>query len=158
LGGMAARVAHEIRTPLATIRGLLELLQADLPPEASNRAYMDRILQSVDRQDRLVENLLTLTNAELDVSQAVSLPLLLEDVLRRLSNDARVRVSAAVGEPPPVWGDAFRLSEVFVNLIQNAIEAMPPDGVVDVRIETRPDACVRVSVHNSGAGIPAELR
>src|SRR5262245_29145987 len=54
LGGMAARVAHEIRTPLATIRGLLELIQVDLPPGASHEQYMTRILQAVDRQDKLV--------------------------------------------------------------------------------------------------------
>src|SRR3989454_1908129 len=53
LGGMAARVAHQIRTPLSTIRGLLELLQADLALEGSSKDYMERIIQAVDRQDRL---------------------------------------------------------------------------------------------------------
>src|SRR5215470_10909176 len=64
LGGMAARVAHEIRTPLATIRGLLELLQADLDLRGPGKEYMERIILAVDRQDRLVENLLTLSNPE----------------------------------------------------------------------------------------------
>jgi signal transduction histidine kinase len=157
LGGMAARVAHEIRTPLSTIRGLLELLQSDQAPGSFNQEYMKRIIQAVDRQDRLVENLLTLSNPEPDACQAVSLLALIEDVLGMLPPDPRVRVTGPVGSVPPVWGDAFRLSEVFANLIQNALEATP-EGSVDVRIEPGPDGRARVSVHNTGGGIPLELR
>jgi two-component system, NtrC family, sensor histidine kinase HydH len=157
LGGMAARVAHEIRTPLSTIRGLLELLQSDQAPGTFNQEYMKRIIQAVDRQDRLVENLLTLSNPEPDACQAVSLLVLIEDVLGMLPPDPRVRVTGPIGAVPPVWGDAFRLSEVFANLIQNAIEATP-EGSVDVRIEPGPDGQARVSVRNTGGGIPPELR
>ena len=157
LGGMAARVAHEIRTPLSTIRGLLELLHADLPPNDANRGYMERIIQAVDRQDRLVENLLTLANAELDTSHPISLRGLIDDVVGMLPPDPRLRVTATE-RPPHIWADAFRLSEVFTNLVQNALEAAPADGVVEIRVETGGDARVRVSVRNTGSGIPAELR
>ncbi len=157
LGGMAARVAHQIRTPLSTIRGLLELLQADLPAGDSSKEYMERIIQAVDRQDRLVENLLTLSNPEPESCHAVSIPALIEDVLGMLPADPRVRVSSAASLAP-AWGDAFRLSEVFTNLIQNALEATPPDGRVDVRMEPGAPGRVRVSVRNTGTGIPAEVR
>jgi len=157
LGGMAARVAHQIRTPLATIRGLLELLQADINPIGQRKEYMDRIIQAVDRQDRLVENLLTLSHAEPESCQAVPLPALIDDVLDMLPADPRVRVSGA-SALSSAWGDAFRLSEVFTNLIQNALEATPPDGVVEVRTEPGPPGMVRAIVRNTGTGLPAELR
>jgi signal transduction histidine kinase len=157
LGGMAARVAHQIRTPLSTIRGLLELLQADLALEGSSKDYMERIIQAVDRQDRLVENLLTLSNPEPESCQAVSIPALMEDVLDMLAPDPRVSVSSA-GALAPAWGDAFRLSEVFTNLIQNALEAAPVNGLVDVRMEPGAPGRVRVSIRNTGEGIAEELR
>jgi two-component system, NtrC family, sensor histidine kinase AtoS len=157
LGGMAARVAHQIRTPLATIRGLLELLQADLVLEGSSKDYMERIIHAVDRQDRLVDNLLTLSHPEPESCQAVSIPALIADVLDGVPADARIHVNSEAA-PAPAWGDAFRLSEVFMNLIQNALEATPTDGVVEICMEPGAPGWVRVSVRNTGVGIPAELK
>src|SRR2546426_12802969 len=54
LGGMTARIAHEVRTPLASLRGLVELLQADLADRDRPQEYLDRILQAGERQERLV--------------------------------------------------------------------------------------------------------
>src|SRR6266511_4396947 len=159
LGGMAARIAHEIRTPLATIRGLLELLQADLPEGDLRRQYIDRVLLGVDRQNRLVENLLTLSHPEPETWQAVAIPDLFDDLMSILPKDPRLHVSFDDSAPlPPVWGDPFRLGEVFTNLIDNALEAVPAEGTVRVRVESNGGEHVRVVVENSGAAIPAEIQ
>jgi signal transduction histidine kinase len=160
LGGMAARVAHEIRTPLATVRGLLELLDADLPRGDSRHGYTERVLQALNRQDKLVENLLTLSHPEPKSSQAVALPDLLAEVRSMMEPDHRVRViiEGDARAIPPAWGDPFRLGQVFANLIQNAQEASPADGVVEVRVGSTEGSRVRVIVRNTGVGIPPELR
>lgn len=159
LGGMAARVAHEIRTPLATIRGLLELLEADLPGGDARHEYITRVLQALDRQDKLVEDLLTLSHPEPKSPQAVSIPDLVADVLSLLPPDQRLRVLVEddASGIPPAWGDPFRLSEVFANLVQNAVQASPPDGLVEIRIGRAARSRVRVIVRNTGVGIPSEL-
>jgi signal transduction histidine kinase len=118
---------------------------------------MERIIHAVDRQDQLVENLLTLSNPEPESCAAVSIPALLENVVDALPADPRIRVSGD-GALEPAWGDAFRLSEVFTNLIRNALDATPASGVVEVLMEPGPPGYVRVSVRNTDAGIPEELR
>src|SRR5262245_7004752 len=159
LGGMAARIAHEIRTPLAAIRGLLELLQADLTPGDARRQYIDRVLVGVDRQNRLVENLLTLAQPEPEMWQAVSLPEALDEIAAMRPRDHRLVVERCDADAvPPVWGDPFRLAEVFSNLIDNALEAAPENGTVRVCVEAREGEHVRVMVENTGAGIPMEIQ
>ena len=153
LGGMTARIAHEVRTPLASLRGLVELLQADLADRDRPQEYLVRILQAVERQERLVERLLSFTHPEPESWQPVLVYELLEDLIMAWHGR---RPSLTVERPvTPVNGDPVLLSQVFTNLFQNALEASR-DREVAVRVSMN-DGRVRVTVTNEGAGIPPEL-
>lgn len=154
LGAMAARIAHEVRTPLATLRGLAELLHADLAELDRPRQYLDCILRAVERQEQLVEKLLSFTHPEPESWQPVLVHELLQSLIAAWPGR---RPSLAVELPlAPVDGDPVLLSQVFTNLIQNALEASR-DGEVAVQA-VMDDGTVQVTVTNEGAAIPPELQ
>ena len=169
LGGLAAQFSHQVRTPLTAVRGLLELLRADVAPTANHQEYFDRIMRGLHRLDRLAASLLSLTHATPGAQEAIHLPRLLDDILTLTDAATQQAIHITLDYAPAlpaVQGDPYLLSEALTNLIQNALEATPPGG--EVAIQVRPAVCqaelpvhaqgVQVRIQNSGSGIPAELR
>lgn len=160
LRDFVADASHELRTPLTTMSGWLDLwAQGGLDDAAEREAAMERIETEVGRMRLLVEDLSLL--ARLDRGR----PLDLEDVdvvsvLADVLEDARVvdphrsfRLEAT--GPLMVRGDHARLMQVFRNLVGNATEHTPAGTAVEVR-GVVDDERVRVHVHDSGPGIPAD--
>jgi two-component system, NtrC family, sensor histidine kinase AtoS len=156
LGELAARLAHQIRTPLASSRVLIELLAADLDHSNMRQAtYIQKILESIDRQDRLVEDLLTLSHPDPESWQPVALATLVRELPDAFGRDLRLKIFVPGGqEAGLVRGDAFRLHEVLMNLVRNAFEAISPTGTVEVRLDAADGGRIRLAVVTVGAGIP----
>lgn len=174
LGQMALAVAHEIRNPLAAVRGVAQLLAAELG-DGSYREHVQVLLAEVDRVNRVMEALLDLGRPLRFTFRAVNLHRLLERVCLLLEPQARERGVQLQRryDPslPPIWADEDRLLQVFHNLVQNGLEAMPGGGRLTLitrlsldpvygRIEVggklRP--AVEVVVQDEGEGIPEALR
>ena len=160
LGEMAAGVAHELRNPLSSIKGLAVLLKSRFSEGGSDREAADILVREVERLNRSISELLNYARPDRLVKDMVSL----NDVLRKAITLIRVDADAAgvVIEtdlcPPPdlVHADQDKLSQVFLNLLLNAIQAMNGGG--SLKIITRAgQGQLSCRVEDSGCGIAAEL-
>ena len=159
-----ANVSHELKTPLTSIKSLVEtLLSGALEDPPNNRRFVAMIDEDATRLARLIDDLLELSHIE---SRAVPLRLqpvaigpLAEDVaarFRQAAQDRGLTLDIAVDPgTPPAAGDPERLRQILVNLLDNAIKFNRPGGRVTLR--ARPDAeRVRIEVEDTGVGIPAD--
>ncbi|PKM98907.1 MAG: hypothetical protein CVU79_01260 [Elusimicrobia bacterium HGW-Elusimicrobia-3] len=158
-------VVHDVRTPLASIRGFSELLMKKKVGEKET-AYLKNIVSSTDQLGRLIADLTDLAMIEagkLKMEKALfEFPDMARDILPGLSINAQKKgVDLVVHDFPDgvlVNGDKFRLSQVFMNLVNNAIKFTPAGKKVEVSFR-REGKYVDTLVKDSGIGIhPSETR
>jgi heavy metal sensor kinase len=156
-----ADASHELRTPLAVIRS-----QADLARERQREpAYDTRAFTSIyeesERLGRLVESLLTLARA--DTSEGLKLvPLDLEELIADLSEhvapraqEQSIQLVVQIDEAPESRGDVVWLTQLLLNLVDNALRHTPVGGRLTISLHTAPGG-VRLQVADTGEGIPPE--
>jgi two-component system, NtrC family, sensor kinase len=167
-GQLAASVAHEIRNPLTAIRSTIQYLVNEFAPENPKRLLIEGVIGEVDRINRTIDGLLSLTRRPEFKPDRLDLSSLLEQSLLLLraqaqSQDVEIQWSA----PAPniqIIGDVSQLKQVFLNLMLNAMQAMPGGGSLKVDLTTTDGAAgslrdkplANVSIVDSGCGIPAE--
>jgi two-component system sensor histidine kinase ChvG len=154
-----ADVAHELKSPLTSIRGAAELLQGGaFDDEAARARFLRNIELDAERLDRLVSRLLELSR--IDASREPLVRVDVDEVVRRVvertdSGEQPVRVSGTTGLA--VLGRALDLERALLNLVENALRFSPPD--VPVRIElAREGGRVRIAVADEGPGVPEANR
>lgn len=157
---MAASAAHEIRNPLAGVRGYLQLLQKRLAgPEERN--YLSIILQEIDRVNDLTRYLLALTRPGQTHPERLTVSALVREVLDAVMPRARaqgVTIEVCCDDTPwEVEGDRPKLMQVLLNLVHNALDAMADGGLLIIACSGDPNARVfRVGVQDTGPGIAPE--
>lgn len=151
-------LAHELKSPIAAIRGAVELLPDETDP--GRRARLEaNIAAESERLQRIVEGVLNLARAEnrdhLDEVESLALDALVRDVLdtRAARMAAKDLVPDAVLPVTPVAGNRFLLRQAAANLIDNAIDFSPAGGCLSVSLETS-DGRVTLRVRDRGPGIP----
>jgi two-component system, NtrC family, sensor histidine kinase HydH len=168
LGQMAAGLAHEVKNPLGAIKGAAQLLGD--PPEgseldATSREFVGIILEEVDRLDRVVGSVLDYARPSKGNPGAVDVNAAVTRTMQLLasSREPGTRFQTALSEDlPMVRADEEQLRQILINLVRNAIEAMPGGGSVVVtsrrRLVPQGPARVEIAVQDSGPGIPAHIR
>ena len=152
-------LTHEVKSPLSAIRGAAELLQENMP-EADRARFIGNIVRETQRIQELVDRMMELTALEsrrtLDRTAAVDLRALLDEVgmSAQASGAARgVRVEVHAGDAASVEGDAFLLRRALTNLVDNAIDFSPREGVVSLALRRR-GRSVDAIVQDQGPGVP----
>ena len=154
--------SHELRTPLTIMRGEAELaLQSEKTPE-EYRHVLASHLEEIVRMSAIVENLLTLSKADLGRMELQRDVVPLHEVLRDLYEDSevlaekkRITVRLRKLDEISILGDKVRIRQLLLNLIDNAIKYTPEHGIVSLAL-SRANGAALVSVEDSGIGIPSE--
>ena len=159
---MLADVTHELRTPLTVIQGNLEGLIDGIYPR--DEAHLQTILDETQVLSRLIDDLRTLAQAESGMlklqREPLDLSLLIGEVatsFRPAADRAGVLIKIDTPALAMIDADSVRVREVLVNLIGNALRYTPSGGTIGVLAETVTGNRVRVTVRDSGRGIPPEL-
>lgn len=177
VGRMAASVAHEIKNPLVSIKTFAQLLPDRYGDDEFRTSFSTLADQEIDRINSLVEHLLDLVRPSVVRQEEVDLVRILDDVLALMSIDCSRKELELVREnwdtAARVLGDPEKLKQVFVNLIQNAIQAMDPGGTLTLSLnvyrgilppgsqeellQVSPGGTIAVSIADTGRGIAPNL-
>lgn len=159
-----ADVSHELRTPLAAIRGYAEtLLDGGLDDRENGRKFLEIILAHTTRLSNIASDLLVLSELDSKMPLApadhISVLDILNSAIHTVEGGAalsHVRLKLGVCEDCKVLGYRFRLEQALVNLLDNAVKFNRPDGEVRIECGRTDDRQVRISVSDTGIGIPSE--
>lgn len=159
IGEMAAVLAHEVRNPLAGVRGAVEVIGQHLPPGSDDATAVTQILARIDTLELLMKDLLLFARpprprlSVVDAGQVIAATMALakDDPI---FHHVRVEVS---GCAPPILADAELLELVLLNLFLNSAQAMNGHGAIRVSVAVTGESC-RIAIADRGPGIPPEMR
>ena len=156
----ASNISHELRTPLTAIKGFVETMQDEATSQQKH--YLSIVARHTERLIHIVEDLLLLSKLEdreqEPLSDKVSLAALIADSVALFSKKAEDKgislVSRVASDMPSVCGDAFKLEQALINLIDNAVK-YSDKGSITITAEHKNGSAI-ISVQDTGTGIPAE--
>jgi two-component system NtrC family sensor kinase len=160
IGQLTAGIVHDVKNPLTVIKGTAELMQEEPNLSDDERKELSMIRESAVKANNIVSDLLKFarqTTAEKksqDLRETVTASIRLTTYLSR---QAQVKMDVSLPDQPVMVAyDAQQVEQVFINLIANAIQAMPDRGSLQVNLEQK-DGMATVSFADTGTGIPPEI-
>lgn len=167
VGSLAAGIAHEIRNPLASLSGSIQVLQGELDLKGDDKHLMDIVVRETDRLNTIITEFLEYARPGSADTDQVELLSVLDETVALLKNSKRysddIRIILDVDLKVRLKGDAQRLRQVFWNLLINACQAMPNGG--EITITAMPFSLVEddtswceIIIADTGVGIAREHR
>jgi two-component system NtrC family sensor kinase len=161
LASLGAGMAHELNNPLTTITGMITLVRDDLGRDSAHAQALNLVLVDADRIASIVGTFRKLAEQEAGERRNLDLSHTLDHVLSELGPELErqnVRVTRDLAEVPEVVGDAGELEEALRHVTRNALQAMPGGGELGAQLRQTEQGAIRLTVSDTGVGIPAEIR
>lgn len=172
VGQLAAGIAHEIRNPLTSLSGSIQVLRDELDLNDENHRLMDIALNETKRLNNLITDFLLFAQPERGEKKKINLTSLLEETLDLFvrSQECRetIRVTRSISPDLFMEGNAEHLKQVFWNILKNATQAQSEGGIIKVEAQIKmpennspgdpPKERVKISIKDSGCGIPREIQ
>jgi two-component system sensor kinase FixL len=159
LGEMAAVIAHEVKNPLAGIRGAIQVFDGRMTRQGADTHILKEIVERIDGLDQMMKDLLLFARPPRPTRHPTEIVRLVEKTVAFFSQDPTqqaVDVDVA-GQAPPVLADADMLRIVFQNLLINGAHAMRGRGRIRITIEAVETTC-QIAFIDAGPGIPVDVR
>ena len=159
LGTLAAGMAHEIKNPLAAIKGLTQILPENCADPQFMQKYHEIVPRQLDRINKIVNDLLDYGQPNKLALSKVNLGDLLKDVLSLVENQCHksgIEIINELEPLPPLVADQAKLHQLFLNLVLNAIQAMPQGGALTLSCANSSEKEICLILADTGQGIPAE--
>jgi two-component system sensor histidine kinase PilS (NtrC family) len=161
IGRMAASIAHEIRNPLAAMRGSIQMLRADMAAESSQTELMEIILRESDRLNRIISDFLSYARPRSIIQSKVDVGELLKQTFTLLRHSAEIYENQVIKEEIPatpvlINADSEQLQQVFWNLARNALQAMPTGGTLRAGVQNHSHNRLRIAFSDTGRGMSPE--
>lgn len=157
VGRLASGMAHEIRNPLASISGSVQLLLEGGAVNLDDRRLMGIVVKEAERLSALLTEFLTFARPKPPAIEKINVSLVLDEVIKLLQGDARfegIEVVRNYPDPLLLWLDAAQVRQAVWDLAINAAEAMKGQGCLKISISENG----LLAVEDSGSGVPAEIR
>ncbi|MCY0877146.1 MAG: ATP-binding protein [Firmicutes bacterium] len=158
IGQLAAGLAHEINNPLTTIKGFIYLLPG--APAEKRKHYFGLLNHEIDRIEQVTQELLALATPHAQSSQSYSLQRLMTEAVAAVQEDAdRVHVNVVIRSLADAMFvcDKLQLRQVLINILENALEAMPNGGLITSTL-WRDEQFAYMQVEDEGLGIPDTIQ
>jgi two-component system sensor histidine kinase PilS (NtrC family) len=172
IGGLAAGIAHEIRNPLTSLSGSIQVLRDELDLHNENRKLMDIAVSETKRLNNLLTDFLLFAQPERGEEKKLNLSSLLKETLELFVHSPEckqnIRVTQSIVPDIFIKGNAGHLKQVFWNILKNAVQSQPGGGIIHIRAmpdqqKVAPGKDIlyqkaKISIKDTGSGIPKEIQ